>query len=69
MRAHAAANAAMIPQKRGAIVNIIANVFRGFPGMAHTGAARAGVENLTRTVSETDRELMTNWFGLLQDVD
>ena len=48
---HAVANAAMIPQKRGAIVNIIANVFRGFPGMAHTGAARAGVENLTRTLA------------------
>jgi citronellol/citronellal dehydrogenase len=48
---HAVANAAMIPQKRGAIVNVIANVFRGFPGMAHTGAARAGVENLTRTLA------------------
>jgi NAD(P)-dependent dehydrogenase (short-subunit alcohol dehydrogenase family) len=45
------ANVAMIPQKRGRIVNVTANVFRGFPGMAHTGAARAGVENLTRTLS------------------
>ena len=36
-----------IPNKDGSIVNIIANVFRGFPSMAHTGAARAGVENLT----------------------
>jgi NAD(P)-dependent dehydrogenase (short-subunit alcohol dehydrogenase family) len=45
------ANAAMIPQKRGRIVNITAQVFRGFPGMAHTGAARAGVENLTRTLA------------------
>jgi citronellol/citronellal dehydrogenase len=26
-------------------------VARGFPGMAHTGAARAGVENLTRTLA------------------
>jgi citronellol/citronellal dehydrogenase len=32
-------------------VNIIANIFRGFPGMAHTGAARAGVENLTRSLA------------------
>lgn len=45
------ANAAMIPQKRGRIINITAQVLRGFPGMAHTGAARAGVENLTRTLA------------------
>jgi peroxisomal trans-2-enoyl-CoA reductase len=42
---------AMIPAERGAIVNVIANVARGFPGMAHTGAARAGVENLTRSLA------------------
>jgi citronellol/citronellal dehydrogenase len=41
----------MIPQKRGRIVNVIANVARGFPGMVHTGAARAGVENLTKTLA------------------
>ncbi len=41
-----------IPQKKGIIVNIIANMFRGFPGMAHTGAARAGVENLTKTLAQ-----------------
>lgn len=41
-----------IPQKNGNIVNIIANVLRGFPGMAHTGAARAGVENLTKTLAQ-----------------
>lgn len=41
-----------IPQKSGVIVNIIANMFRGFPGMAHTGAARAGVENLTKTLGQ-----------------
>jgi len=45
------ANVAMIPQKRGRIVNVTAMVVRGFPGMAHTGAARAGVENLTRTLA------------------
>jgi len=35
----------------GVIVNIIADMFRGFPMMAHTGAARAGVENLTRSLA------------------
>ncbi len=40
------------PQQQGIIVNIIANMFRGFPGMAHTGAARAGVENLTKTLAQ-----------------
>lgn len=39
-------------QKSGVVVNIIANMFRGFPGMAHTGAARAGVENLTKTLAQ-----------------
>lgn len=45
------AKAFFIPQKHGSIVNIIANIFRGFPGMAHTGAARAGVENLGKTLA------------------
>ncbi len=45
------ATASMIPQRRGRIVNVIANVARGFPGMAHTGAARAGVSNLTKTLA------------------
>lgn len=35
----------------GAIVNVIADMFNGFPGMAHTGAARAGVDNLTKTLA------------------
>jgi citronellol/citronellal dehydrogenase len=48
---HAVANKAMIPARRGRVVNIIANIFRGFPGMAHTGAARAGVENLTKSLA------------------
>ena len=38
------ANSFFIPQENGNIVNITANVKNGFPGMAHTGAARAGVE-------------------------
>jgi citronellol/citronellal dehydrogenase len=45
------ATRALIPQRSGSIVNVIANIARGFPGMAHTGAARAGVENLTMTLS------------------
>ncbi|PWJ43935.1 SDR family oxidoreductase [Sediminitomix flava] len=45
------AKAFFIPQKSGNIINIIANVFRGFPGMAHTGAARAGVDNLTKSLA------------------
>lgn len=40
-----------IPKRRGRIVNVIANVARGFPGMVHTGAARAGVENMTKTLA------------------
>jgi citronellol/citronellal dehydrogenase len=35
----------------GAIVSIVAEMWRGFPGMAHTGAARAGVVNLTQTLA------------------
>lgn len=41
-----------IPQKGGSIVNVIAEVSRGFPGMIHTGAARAGVENLSKTLAQ-----------------
>jgi citronellol/citronellal dehydrogenase len=54
------ANQAMIPARRGRIINVIANIYRGFPGMVHTGAARAGVENMTMT-------LAVEWaqFGIL----
>ena len=45
------ATASMIPQGRGRIVNVIAQILRGFPGMVHTGAARAGVENMTKTLA------------------
>ena len=45
------ATASMIPARRGRIVNVIANVWRGFPGMVHTGAARAGVDNMTKTLA------------------
>jgi citronellol/citronellal dehydrogenase len=48
---HAVATRALIPQRAGSIVNVIANIARGFPGMAHTGAARAGVDNLTKSLA------------------
>lgn len=35
----------------GAIVNITADCGNGMPRMAHSGAARAGMENLTRTAA------------------
>lgn len=35
----------------GAIVNIVADMFNGMPMMAHSGAARAGVVNLTRSAA------------------
>ena len=35
----------------GAIVNIVADCERGMPGMAHSGAARAGMINLTKTAA------------------
>ncbi len=35
----------------GRIVNIVANMWRGFPGLMHTGAARAAVVNMTRTLA------------------
>lgn len=36
---------------RGAIVNIVADMWRGMPGMGHSGAARAGMVNLTKTAA------------------
>lgn len=45
------AKQAMIPQGHGCIVNIIAQIYRGFPGMVHTGAARAGVDNMTKSLA------------------
>jgi citronellol/citronellal dehydrogenase len=35
----------------GAIVNMVADVWVGAPGMVHTGAARAGVMNMTITLA------------------
>jgi citronellol/citronellal dehydrogenase len=47
----AIANGFFIPAKQGRIVNVIMSVFRGFPGMAHSAAARGGVEALTKTLA------------------
>ena len=35
----------------GAIVNIIADIWGSMPGMAHSGAARAGMVSLTETTA------------------
>lgn len=40
-----------LKQKSGSIVNIVLNNFKGFPGMSHSAAARAGVMNLTQTLA------------------
>ena len=48
---HAAATRAFIPQESGAIINITLSPHNGMPGMVHSGAARAAVENMTRTLS------------------
>ncbi|XP_061746074.1 peroxisomal trans-2-enoyl-CoA reductase-like [Nerophis ophidion] len=42
---------AWMKQHGGVIVNIIADMWKGFPGMSHTGAARAGVDNLTKSLA------------------
>jgi peroxisomal trans-2-enoyl-CoA reductase len=42
----------LLCRRGGAIVNVVASVWqRPFPGMAHSGAARAGVVGLTRTLA------------------
>jgi citronellol/citronellal dehydrogenase len=41
----------MLDGRGGAIVNIIAVIGRGFPGLAHTAAARGAVAELTRTLA------------------
>jgi citronellol/citronellal dehydrogenase len=48
---HAAATKAFIPQGSGKVISITVSPHMGFPGMVHTGAARAAVENMTRTLS------------------
>ena len=45
---HAVATKAMIPQRGGKVVSITLSPHNGMPGMVHSGAARAAVENLMR---------------------
>ncbi|KAM3865781.1 peroxisomal trans-2-enoyl-CoA reductase [Diretmus argenteus] len=42
---------AWMKEHGGVIVNIIADMWKGFPGMSHTGAARAAVDNLTKSLA------------------
>ena len=52
LMSHAVATRAMIPDERGGkIVNVTLSPHHGLPGMAHSSAARAAVENLTRVLS------------------
>ncbi len=48
---HAAATKAFIPQRSGKVISITLSPHHGMPGMAHSGAARAAVENMMRTLS------------------
>jgi citronellol/citronellal dehydrogenase len=48
---HAVATKAMIPAGRGKVVSITLSPHNGLPGMAHSSAARAAVENLMRVLS------------------
>ena len=48
---HAFATRAMIPQRSGKVVSVTLSPHHGLPGMAHSSAARAAVENLMRVLS------------------
>ena len=48
---HEVASRAMIPAGGGKIVNVTLSPHHGLPAMAHSSAARAAVENLTRVLS------------------
>src|SRR5215208_3502610 len=48
---HAVATKAMMDGRGGKIVNVTLSPHHGLPGMAHSSAARAAVENLTRVLS------------------
>jgi citronellol/citronellal dehydrogenase len=48
---HAVATTGMIPAGGGKVVNVTLSPHHGLPGMAHSSAARAAVENMTRTLS------------------
>jgi len=42
---------ATMHERGGSIVNITADFWNGMPGMGHTGAARAGMDNFTKTAA------------------
>jgi citronellol/citronellal dehydrogenase len=48
---HAAATKAFIPAERGKVISVTLSPHNGMPGMVHSGAARAAVENMMRTLS------------------
>ncbi len=48
---HAAATKAFIPQRQGKVLSVTLSPHNGMPGMVHSGAARAAVENMMRTLS------------------
>jgi len=48
---HAAATKAFIPQESGTVLSVTLSPHNGMPGMVHSGAARAAVENMTKTLA------------------
>jgi citronellol/citronellal dehydrogenase len=48
---HAAATKALIPQRGGKVISVTLSPHNGMPGMVHSGAARAAVENMMRTLA------------------
>jgi citronellol/citronellal dehydrogenase len=48
---HAVATKAMIPGGGGKVISVTLSPHHGLPGMAHSSAARAAVENLMRVLS------------------
>jgi citronellol/citronellal dehydrogenase len=48
---HAAATKAFIPQTGGKVLSVTLSPHKGMPGMVHSGAARAAVENMMKTLS------------------
>ncbi len=48
---YAAATKAFIPREGGKVISVTLSPHNGMPGMVHSGAARAAVENMMRTLS------------------
>ncbi|HVC07728.1 MAG TPA: SDR family oxidoreductase [Solirubrobacterales bacterium] len=48
---HTAATRAFIPQRAGKVLSVTLSPHNGMPGMVHSGAARAAVENMMRTLA------------------